>query len=170
MVLRRVEAAELSSGGSHEAVLAGLVRGELPEHGAREALVDGVLALGTSDRGRVVRDELALGLVVGVRGDGRGVLEDLSAVEGQVLVRPDTLLGGAGADAVVGGTETVGVLEAAAVDGDAEDDLVGGRAGAGVPVECLLGADVVDAVGVDVGLVGDEVEPSTRVFVGLEAG
>ena len=66
VVLRRVEAAELSSGGGNEAVLAGLVGRKLPEHGARETLVDGVLALGTGDRGRVVGDELALGLVVGV--------------------------------------------------------------------------------------------------------
>ena len=87
---------------------------------------------------------------------------------GQVLVGPDTLLCRTGADAAVRLAEAVGVLEAATVEGDTEDHLVLGRAGAEVVVEGLRSGDAVNAVGVDVGLVGGEVEPRASVVVSLE--
>lgn len=95
MVLRAVERAKVARSDTNKRLVTDLVGGELPEHGSSKTFSVDVLGLGLDNVGGVIRDELALGRVVRVRGHIGGVLEDFSARKGQGVVGVDTSLNGA---------------------------------------------------------------------------
>lgn len=93
-----------------------------------------------------------------------------AAGPGQILVVPDAVFGGAGADAAEGQAEPRGVGEGAAVDGDTEDEFVGGDAGGEVIAHGAGGgeggAGRVVGAGVEVCLVAGTVGEGAGIVVG----
>ena len=141
LVLGAVESTELASGGSNEGLAVGAVSGSLPVHGTTESLLGDVVDLGGDDISGVERDELLSSRVVRVAANNLVIALDGGTSLGESLVVPDTVLPRSRANTAVSLTDSGGGLEGTTIDGETEDDLVGGDTGSEVSSDGIVGVE-----------------------------